>query len=205
MQRLGSSQKSVYEWLKENGPATAEAVGRALYSKTSSCANVHSTDVGDSYREKRWAARILRGLEKKRFAKLYDGHLWLAVEFDDSTGLSHESIDRIEKTLKSILHAGRDGMRNRGEDTTVQAFDSSDGYYGEAFGIMHCLSLIGHGKINGAVNTPKNKSNLQWWFSDLVRQVLTEENFKGYGDGSNKCNHCLEKYKKDGAGRKVPW
>jgi hypothetical protein len=113
----------------------------------------------------------------------------------------HPDLERaVETQIKSLLHASRDCLRNRGYDTTKTTFSVNDGYYGEAFGIMRCLELLNYGYF-GPDNLPDSeespKKNLKWWFHCLTREVLKEENF----DRSNKCDHCLEKWGKDGAGR----
>lgn len=110
-----------------------------------------------------------------------------------SASLTEEQYARVEGEIKSLLHAHRDCLRNRGEDTSDIQFDARDGYYGEAFGVMRGLRLLGFGDW-GPANVP---GNLKSWFSDLCDQVLEEENF----GGSNECDHCLEKWGKDGAGR----
>lgn len=109
--------------------------------------------------------------------------------------------ERIVSEIKMLLHASRDCARTICSlDTTKQSFDVTDGYYGEAFGILRGLSLLGYGSF-GAVNTPEEESNFAWWMRELEKEVLAEENF----GGSNECNHCLEKYHKDGAGRRTPF
>jgi hypothetical protein len=103
-----------------------------------------------------------------------------------------------------MLHAQRDEMRNRGDDTTRVRFDCRSGYYGEAFGIMRCLQLQGYGyfgptNLSGIVdreyddNVTQPEQNLHWWFSRIEQEVLNEENFHG----DHRCEHCLNRYKKD--------
>lgn len=100
--------------------------------------------------------------------------------------------------IKMLLHASRDCARTiLSIDTTKTRFDVTDGYYGEAFGILRGLSLLGYGSF-GPCNTPEEESNFSWWMHRLEDEVLAEENF----GGSNECDHCLEKYHKDGAGRR---
>ncbi len=106
---------------------------------------------------------------------------------------------RIELEVKMMLHAHRDCLRNRGRDTTKISFDINDGYYGEAFGIMRALAVLGYGNTFGAINVDK-PGNLKFWFTKLCDQVLAEENF----GGNNECDHCLERYRKDGV-RTRPW
>lgn len=106
---------------------------------------------------------------------------------------------KVSAEIKMLLHASRDCMRNQKRDTTQTSYVVSDGYFGEAFGVMRGLSLLGYGTINGPVNID-SPGNLRYWFSNLEQEVLSEENF----GGSNECDHCLEKYRKD-AVRKRPW
>jgi len=107
---------------------------------------------------------------------------------------------RVVAEIKMLLHASRDCARTiYSIDTTKHSFDCRDGYYGEAFGILRGLSLLGYGSF-GAVNTPEEETNFSWWMKRLEDEVLAEENF----GGSNECDHCLEKYHKDGAGRRRP-
>ena len=97
----------------------------------------------------------------------------------------------IHKKIKMLLHAGRDCMRNRKEDTVNVAFSCNNPYYAEAFEMMRALVILGHGKF-GAIN--KN-DNVNYWFNEICQEVLKEENF----GGSNQCDICYEKYRKDTA------
>lgn len=101
--------------------------------------------------------------------------------------------------VKMMLHAHRDCLRNKGVDTSKVQFDCRDGYYGEAFGVMRGLAVLGYGGF-GPDNIPHDTHpewNLKWWFSELCSEVLAEEN---YG-GDNHCDFCITRYGKDGAGR----
>ena len=123
--------------------------------------------------------------------------------------------DDIAAEAKALLHAHRDCLRNLGKDTAKIAFDVRDGYYGEAFGLMRALQILGYGYF-GSSNLdahresmsgygPKNEDgkyltnitqphqNLRWWFGVLEREVLNEEGF----DKDNRCEYCLGKYRKD--------
>lgn len=117
--------------------------------------------------------------------------------------LNSEQEKAIETEVKMMLHAHRDCLRNQGVDTTKIPFDCRDGFFGETFGIMRTLHVLGYGEY-GADNVPHKvypKWNLKWWFSQLEEEVLyREENYKG----SNECDHCFEKYRKD-AVRKQGW
>lgn len=115
--------------------------------------------------------------------------------------------EKLAAAVKMMLHASRDAMRIRwnggvyrpvnGEsraDPKKIRFDARCGYYGEAFGILRAMKVIGWGYY-GAINTP---GSLNEWFNRLKREVLAEEHF----DGSGECDHCLRRYGRDDAGRK---
>jgi len=109
-------------------------------------------------------------------------------------------IKRVEETAKALLHAHRDCLRNQGKNTLKITFSCQEGYYGEAFGIMRGLELLGYGYF-GASNYdathdghPQHQSNLRWWFDTLTYEVLNEE---GYLDKSHRCEYCLGHYGKD--------
>ena len=117
--------------------------------------------------------------------------------------LSTKQEEDIAEEIKSILHAGRDCLRNRDRDTTKISFDVMDVYYGEAFGLFRGLVVLGYGEF-GSDNIPHStyhRWNLKWWFAELRSEVLKEENFSG----SNECDYCLKKFGKDGAGRRNSW
>lgn len=205
--KLGTSQQAVYEWLKKNGPATQQQVGDALYDTTSEYGKGAVKNYSATDRNRReWARRILKKLSEHGLStklKSERTERWMAVVIDSSLNLPAPMVLKIEEEVKMMLHAHRDGMRSRGEDSMKQRFDCREGFYGEAFGIMRCLAVLGHGRINQAVNTPENKANLRWWLGELERQVLKEENYPGAGgDDSGRCDYCLEHWGKDAAGRK---
>ncbi len=107
--------------------------------------------------------------------------------------------EAIEKEIKMMLHAHRDCLRNQNVDTSKVRFDCREGYYGEAFGIMRTLQVLGYGKL-GCVNICNEhypKWNLSWWFDQLQDEVLKEENF----GGNKQCDYCCKQYGKDDAGR----
>lgn len=113
----------------------------------------------------------------------------------------------VEGETKAVLHACRDCLRNQKKDTIRITWDVNNGYYGEAFGIMRALHIMGYGYFGssnlGALtdnpqkvyNITQDEQNLNWWFSNLCREVLEEEGF----DGDHHCAYCLERYKKDDA------
>lgn len=108
-----------------------------------------------------------------------------------SQELPAEKKKAIEAEVKMMLHAHRDCLRIKGVDTKKTSFDARDGYYGEAFGIMRALKVLGFGDF-GAVNHPHT---LSAWFNRLEREVLAEEHFEGDG----KCEHCFKQYGHDDA------
>jgi transcriptional regulator with XRE-family HTH domain len=109
-------------------------------------------------------------------------------------GLIPEQRKSVEDEVAMMLHAHRDCLRNKKQDTSKIRFDCRDGYYGEALGVMRELAALGYASF-GPVNVP---GYLNYWMAQIEDRVLREENF----GGSNECDHCLERYGKDGAGRK---
>lgn len=111
--------------------------------------------------------------------------------------LKSREIKEIVEEIKMLLHAHRDALRNQGHDTAIMTFDCRDGYYGEAFGVMRTLVILGYGYF-GSSNldaVSENRSNfpyhnLKWWFGELEKEILQEE---GFG-GDNICLRCLTKY-----------
>lgn len=109
---------------------------------------------------------------------------------------------KVEGEVKALLHASREVMRIRKQyDTTKIRFCVYDGYYGEAFGIMRGLNILGYGYF-GSSNLPgtadrkrgkQDHQNLMWWFDQLEREVLEEE---GYGK-DNICEYCYSRYGRD--------
>lgn len=109
-------------------------------------------------------------------------------------------IKRVEGTAKALLHAHRDSLRNTGKNTLKVTFNCVEGYYGEAFGIMRGLELLGYGYFGASNNDathdghPQHQTNLRWWFDTIVHEVLEEE---GFYDKSHRCEYCLKVYGKD--------
>lgn len=119
----------------------------------------------------------------------------------------------IAAEVKAMLHAQRDELRNRWKPDATRlkptsvTFDCRSGYYGEAFGIMRALQVLGYGYLGSdnldalqeeklsfrVYNVKQPEQNLKWWFSRLEKDVLEEEGY--YTD--NRCEHCLKKYGKD--------
>lgn len=116
---------------------------------------------------------------------------------------------KVEGEIKALLHASRDCYRNQLKFNPLQIrFTVNDGYYGEAFGIMRALHIMGYGYF-GPVNLDalednygveaqgrtQPHQNLKWWFSELEEQVMDEEHWHG----DHRCAYCLERYHKDDA------
>jgi len=115
----------------------------------------------------------------------------------------------VSSEVKGMLHASRDCLRNQQVDTAFTAFNAANGYYGEAFGVMRGLHLLGYGYF-GAVNingeedrrmrgASQREHNLNWWFHQLTNEVLVEENFHRPKDHPEygRCEYCLQRYNKD--------
>lgn len=108
---------------------------------------------------------------------------------------------KVTAEIKMLLHASRDCLRNLGINTTITRFDCRDGYYGEAFGMMRTLQVLGYGYL-GPVNLDgvqdkgclEPEHNLNWWMAQLADKVLEEEEF---ASGIHTCEHCMERYGKD--------
>lgn len=71
--RLGTSQKAVFDHLKEYCPLSAQQIGDALYTKTSSCAQYGNGTGSMGGRtppeeiRRMWASKLLNELKKKGF------------------------------------------------------------------------------------------------------------------------------------------
>jgi len=103
------------------------------------------------------------------------------------------------EAVKRMLHCHRDSLRNIGVDTLRVSFQCTEGFYGEAFGIMRCLRMLGYGDF-GAVNVPgtergfkQDEQNLSWWLHNLENEVLEEEGFRS----NHECPWCRKHWGKD--------
>lgn len=81
-------------------------------------------------------------------------------------------------------------------DPKKVTFSVNDGWYGEAFGVLRGLELLGYGALSGV--REETYHNLKWWFRQLEEQVLHED---GFHDGTHRCDLCVKAWGKDGAGR----
>jgi len=108
--------------------------------------------------------------------------------------LTDEIIEKTEIQVKLMLFASRDCFLNRDELDEKGFINgkwiwiSDDGYYGEAFGIMRALVMLGYCEF-GSNNTPTEKTNVKWWFDELKSQVFDEALEIGVKEG-------LDKYRK---------
>jgi len=95
------------------------------------------------------------------------------IENKLSTELPEDKRKELGEEIKLMLRANREMLVRRG-DATKYRFDARDGYYGEAFGILRALKILGFGKF-GAVNV---EGTLQYWFAQLEDEVIQEEKAK---------------------------
>lgn len=112
--------------------------------------------------------------------------------------------------IKLMIAAHRDCLWTR--FTGLNALDSPDptkddivaneGYYGEAFGIVRALVVLGYGYFGSdnldAVQEGKSyypEHNLKWWFSTLQKELLEEEGFYDNTCSPVKCSEILDKYR----------
>lgn len=124
--------------------------------------------------------------------------------------LSKRHREKISNEVKLMLFAHRDCLWNRYQECShPQAVDpavwrcvASEGYYGEAFGIVRGLVALGYGYFgpdtadaveDGRSNLPEH--NLKWWFNQLLKEVLDEEGFFDKTCSPEKCHEMLDKYR----------
>ena len=63
--QLGTSQKAVFDWLKDHPNSTSQDVGDAIYDTTSSCAIGYPHEWSIDKVRRLWAAKLLSILVKK--------------------------------------------------------------------------------------------------------------------------------------------
>lgn len=132
--------------------------------------------------------------------------------------LTAKLIQSIESNVKLMLAAHRDCLWNRHTSPVMDpidrptrpdplkvSYDCWDGYYGEAFGIMRGLEVLGFGFLGcdnlNAVQLNKSdepRHNLKWWFARLKNEILEEEGFRDGTATKEKAYAMLEKYQKLG-------
>lgn len=129
--------------------------------------------------------------------------------------LTPKIIQAVEANVKLMLAAHRDCLWNRHTspvdpidrptrpDPLKVSYDCGDGYYGEAFGIMRGLEVLGFGFLDcvnlDAVQLGKSDEphhNLNWWFARLQNEILEEEGFRDGTATKDKAFAMLEKYRK---------
>lgn len=125
-----------------------------------------------------------------------------------SNYLTDDQWVEVAREVKFLLHSSRDTLRNRymsflrdagtplqtlAPDPRVVHFDCTEGYYGEAFGVLRGLAILGYGTISDACNMPEERRNFNWWLNKLKDEVLAEEGFGGDG----VCKDCMSRYRKD--------
>lgn len=99
------------------------------------------------------------------------------------------------RLVKLLLHACRDCMRTRKEDTRNFRFNVNDGYYGEVHGMFRALEVL---EYNSGVEYYHYTNDLDAWKHELEKQVLDEE---GFYTRTHRCDFCTQHFGKDGAGR----
>lgn len=99
--------------------------------------------------------------------------------------MTSEQKEYVEDEVKLMIAAHRDTLWTR-YNTNPESYKCpnnfktmcTEGYYGEAFGIMRGLAVLGYGHL-GSDTTPDNGPepwrNLKWWFNQLVDDVLNQE------------------------------
>lgn len=121
--------------------------------------------------------------------------------------ISDKMLEDIKAEIKLMLHEHRDVLRIKGVDTSKVTFDLREGYYGEAFGILRALKVLGYGyfgpcnldafednyPVKRFQNITRKEQNLSWLCNELEKEVLDEEGF--YSD--HRCERCFKKYGRD--------
>lgn len=98
--------------------------------------------------------------------------------------LTNEEVFRIEAEVIMMLLTSRQAMSKK--DREKYFFNAGSGFYGEAFGIMRGLAILGYGTYDLANNIPPNKTNLKWWFDQLQNKALEEEKNLGLNNAQDK-------------------
>ena len=117
----------------------------------------------------------------------------------------------VELQVKLMLAAHRDCLWSRwtsyadGKATDPTQYQSvcNEGYYGEAFGVMRGLQVMGYGYFGSdtmdAIEEDKGiypEQNLKWWFRQISHEYLAEEGFFNHTCTAEKCEALLEKYRR---------
>jgi hypothetical protein len=105
---------------------------------------------------------------------------------------------KIEEAVKHMLHCHRDTLRNQGVSLRWR-WKVTEGFYGEAFGILRGLEVLGYGRFESCNmdgthhGFDQPEQNLRWWFCQIEEDVLKEEGWCG----DHRCEWCLEHFGKD--------
>lgn len=105
------------------------------------------------------------------------------------------NIPKFQDEVILMLLASRDCYKNQGRE--VKTFDCTDGYYGEAFGMMRALVNLGviapDGKkfYFGTDNFPEEISNAKWWFGELRKKALELETRLGLQEARKLLKECV--------------
>ena len=115
---------------------------------------------------------------------------------------------RIINEVKMMFFAHRDCLFNKFKHAPSVNFDPRDvpkdimdGYYGEMFGIMRGVELLGYGYF-GSSNLDAEQEgksddpchNLRWWLGYLIDECLREEDWQK--SSKENCMRLLEHYRK---------
>lgn len=88
--------------------------------------------------------------------------------------LSPAKKEAIAVEVKRMLKACRQSMQLQGKDIETETFDIRHADYGEAYGILRALAVLGYGEF-GAVFVP---GTLNHWLHDLEEEVLKETGWR---------------------------
>lgn len=87
--------------------------------------------------------------------------------------LPEKKIEHIRTLVKCLLFAERDRLFNMNK-LDLCRFEVHSGYYGEAFGVLRTLEVLGYGYL-GSSNCEDDGQNLRYWFCQMCDEVMTEE------------------------------
>lgn len=125
--------------------------------------------------------------------------------------LTPKNRDGIINEIKLMLAAHRENLWNRWEtcahpqavDPTAVSIVCNEGFYGEAFGVLRSLVVLGYGYFGsdnldavqeGRSDVPEH--NLKWFFSRIQKEYLEEEGFYDKTASAEKCVALLETYRR---------
>lgn len=106
--------------------------------------------------------------------------------------LTEQIIDDTESEVILMLLSCYEQEEARGS----YRWNANNGYYGEAFGIFRCLTMLGY-TFFGATNKPVMKENARWWFSEckheaekIVAEIGIEKAIRLY---QSKCSEISQR------------